>query len=145
MGVLMESTFGFPDYLINLIKTAYNNIEACVTNAGSTTHYFPQERGVRQGDPVSSQLFILGLELLLIRIRMNKDIKGITINNNEIKTTAYADDMTNFLLDPQSILNLFKELDTFAIISGLKCNSDKTEVLKIGVLGENPMDNVLNI
>ena len=52
-------------------------------------------------------LFILALELLLIKIRKNGNIKGIKINGFEIKTSAYADDMTNFLQDPQSIIELY--------------------------------------
>lgn len=136
--------FGFPQIFIRYIQTAYKNIEACVINGGTTTRYFKQTRGVRQGDPISSYLFILALELLLIKIRKNGNIKGIKINGFEIKTSAYADDMTNFLQDPQSIIELFKELDLFSSVSGLKCNAEKTEVLKIGAI-PNPIENVLNL
>ena len=35
---------------------------------------------------------ILALEILLIQIRENADIKGIIIDETEIKLSAYADD-----------------------------------------------------
>ena len=67
-----------------------------VTNNGRSTGYFRLERGTRQGDPLSANLFILALEVLLIQIRENNDMKGIIISNTDIKLSAYADD-TYFL------------------------------------------------
>jgi len=55
---------------------------------------FQLQRGVRQGDPLSPYLFILALELLAVKIRDEKLIKGFKIDQSEIKITIYADDMT---------------------------------------------------
>ena len=71
--------FEFPDFYINAIKTVYNNIETCVINGATTSKYFQVTRSARQGDPLSAIIFIVALEVLLIRIRQNKDIRGLTI------------------------------------------------------------------
>ena len=57
------------------------------------TDTFFVKRGVRQGGPLSSLLFILALETLVCQIR-EKNIKGFLVNGKEIKTTLFADDMT---------------------------------------------------
>ena len=81
------AAYGFPNFYVDALKTVYKNIEACVVNGATTSPYFKTSRGARQGDPMSAILFILALEILLIRIRANKDIKGIKIENEEIKLT----------------------------------------------------------
>ena len=106
--------FEFPDFYINAIKTVYNNIETCVINGATTSKYFQVTRSARQGDPLSAIIFIVALEVLLIRIRQNKDIRGLTIGEEEVKLSAYADDLTNFLANSQSVLALFQELNEFS-------------------------------
>ena len=71
---------------------------------------FKVERVVRQGDPLSPYFFIIALELLLIKIRNDPCIKGIKIDNAEVKLAAFADDLTTFLQDKGSLEHLFSTL-----------------------------------
>ena len=54
------------------------------------------------------------------------------INIEEIKLTAFANDLTCFLQDKNSYHQLFESLEVFAGYCGLWVNSDKTELFAIG-------------
>ena len=125
-------SFNFGDSFINWISVFYTNISSCVTNNGFSSPIFKVERGVRQGDPLSPYLFIIALELLLIKIRNDPCIKGIKIDNAEVKLAAFADDLTTFLRDKGSLEHLFSTLKAFEGCSGLKLNKDKTEAYWLG-------------
>ena len=76
----------------------YSRPESCVLNNGWASNFFEIQRGVRQGCPLSPYLFVLSAEILAKKIRENKSIKGIFVNNKEIKLSQYADD-TMLILD----------------------------------------------
>ncbi len=63
----------------------YTDIESTVLNNSNTSKYFKLQRGVRQGCPPSAYLFIIALETLANKIRNDTNIKGIKIDNKEIK------------------------------------------------------------
>ena len=66
--------YGFDKMFIKRIKTLLNNQEPCIINGGFTTKYFKLDKGTRQGDPISVNLFILVLEIVFNLIKQNKDI-----------------------------------------------------------------------
>ena len=94
--------FNFGKSFIQWVRILYTNISSCIMNNGVATPLFSIGRGVRQGDPLSPYLFILALETLLASIKQNPDIKGIEVDDKEIKCIAFADDLTNFLRDKES-------------------------------------------
>jgi hypothetical protein len=114
------------------IRTLYTNLSSCVLNNGFATNFFSVNCGVRQGDPLSPLHFILSLEILACYIRQDRNIHGLVINNEEIKLTLFADEMTCFLRDRLSYLHLFVNLKFFSRLSGLRVNDDKTEQFAIG-------------
>ena len=124
--------FNFGTYFLQWIRTFYTNLSSCVLNNGFATNFFCVSRGVRQGDPLSPLLFILSLEILACFIRQDRNIHGLVINNEEIKLTLFADDVTCFLRDRLSYLHLFVILKFFSRFSGLRVNDDKTELFAIG-------------
>ena len=126
--------YGFGPSLKRWVQLFFANNLACVCNNGFSSQYFPIERGVKQGDPLSPYLFILAAEILAISIRKNPMIQGIEIDKEKFKIAQFADDTTIFLSNPKSVKLLIDTLDKFEILSGLKINLAKTEALWLGSL-----------
>ena len=59
-------------------------------------------RGIRQGCPILLLLYLFVAKILAIKINSNNNIKGISINKNEIKSIQHADE-TIALNDEASI------------------------------------------
>ena len=98
----------------------------------SSTGFFKIQRGTKQGDPLSSYLFILVLEILFIQIRNDKAVRGFKIGDMEIRLTAFADDSTFFVRDKQSINRILNIMKTFGTFSSLNASIEKCEVCWIG-------------
>jgi hypothetical protein len=97
------------------------------------SHFFNLERGYRQGDPLSPYLFIIGVELLSLKLKRNPDIQGITINDDETLLSQYADD-TFLILDGReiSLKETLSCFESFYKASGLKMNASKTKAVWVG-------------
>jgi len=89
-------SLNFGANFISWIQLCYTDISSCVMNLGYSSPYFAIQRGVRQGDSLSPQLFLLALEVLTINIRENNEIKGMKFDEEEIKLVAFADDIIVF-------------------------------------------------
>ena len=126
-------SFNFGLSITNWMMLCYQNIESCVLNNGWARNFFALERGVRQGCPLFSYIFLPCVEILPERIRTNKNIEGIFIKGNEIKVSLYADDTTLILNGSEkSLTDALRDLELFSTISGLTPNNKTTEALWVG-------------
>ena len=125
--------FGFPRVYIQWIMTLYNDISTCVQNNGNLSEFFKPERGVRQGCPISPYLFVIAAETLALYLKQKSQVIGIDLNNKMFLLSQFADDTTIFLANtPNNIKNCLHTLHKFQEISGLKMNTNKTEVMPLG-------------
>ena len=124
--------FEFGTQFVQWVKTLFKSAQSCVMNNGSSTGYFASERGTRQGDPLSTYLFILAIEVLLICVRDSEMVRGIPVTDKEIKLDAYADDGRFFLKDLQFLYGILDITEGFGTFSSLKLNLQKSEACWIG-------------
>ena len=111
--------FGYSKDFIKWIKLFNNNISAFVLHSGFLSEPISTKRGSRQGDPISSYLFLMGAEILSRLILHNKDISGIIIDGFEFKLTQFQDD-TTLLLDgsQHSLQSALNTLEIYVTLSG---------------------------
>ena len=123
--------YNFGDSLITCIKLFYTDISSSVQNNGWSSEFFQLNRGVRQGYPLSTYVFILCVEILGKAIRNCDQIKGICVLDSECKISQYTDD-TSLILDGSEKLmqQSFGLLDSFTSISGLRINYETFENLR---------------
>ena len=117
----------------NLVSHLYNGIESCVVNNGHISRFFKPSRGVRQGCPISPYLFIIGAEILAMYIRQCGRVPPIQVSIESTAISQYADDTNIMTFRDNTILtNLMDILNSFGLISGLRVNQEKTQIMCIG-------------
>ena len=94
--------FGFKQGFCKWIQVLNTNIKASVLQSGFLSEFIDIEHGCRQGDPISSRMFIICAQVMLLLILNNKSIKGISVNGVEQIITQFADD-TTLILDGSRI------------------------------------------
>ena len=137
--------FNFGEKFIQWIQILYFEPSLVIKNNGWLTNSIQMKRGVRQGCPISALLFILCVEIMSLGIKQNNNIKGITLNNKEVKLSQYADDSTLILNNKESIAIAIDEVNRFSKVSGLELNKSKCEGLWLGTYRDNYQNKFNNI
>ena len=128
--------FGFGEQFTKWVKTLFSNTFSSINHGGWLSEPFKVNCGRRQGCPFSPLAFVLAVEILAIKIR-NSSIKGTELPKlkdleNNIKCRQLADDTSLFLKDENDINAASNVTEEFYSFSGLKLNSHKTKLMKIG-------------
>uniref|UniRef100_A0A3B1IXG2 Reverse transcriptase domain-containing protein n=1 Tax=Astyanax mexicanus TaxID=7994 RepID=A0A3B1IXG2_ASTMX len=90
-------------------------------------------KGVKQGCPLSAMLYVIAISPLLNRIKHDKNIKGIRVNERLVlKLTSYADDVTVFVKNQHELNVVNQHFKMYELVSGARINLDKTEAVWLG-------------
>ncbi|XP_021855317.1 uncharacterized protein [Spinacia oleracea] len=126
--------FKFPNGMVNLIMNCVSSPIISVLWNGEVTKDFRPSRGIRQGDPLSSYLFVLCLERLSLMIeehvKQNLWAPLKLSKNISLSHIFYADDV--FLFGTANVENLdvmMDVLNNFGNASGLRINLAKSSLI----------------
>ena len=104
---------------------------------GELKGFFPGQKGLRQGDPISSLLFVIAMDVLSKMLDRGA-IEGRFGIHPEcdaplITHLSFADDVLIFFDGSKdSLRGILQILEEFRLISGLKINRQKSELLLDG-------------
>lgn len=134
--------FGFGINFIKWITILYRGAMTKVKCNGFLTEPFKITRSIRQGCPLSAQLYSLVAEPLGMVINKEERIQGIELERGieGQKIFQYADDTTVIVRDIGSVGIVMEEVRRFCQGTGAKINEDKTVCMRFGkspVLIEN--------
>lgn len=133
--------FGFGEHFKKSVRTLYASGHSSIKLPHGTTKRFRMGRGIRQGCPVSPDLFLLPMQILANLIEKSS-LKGIAIAGKVISLSQLADDTTLFLQDRDQIDIAIKPLDTFSAASGLKLNLSKCDLLPIKTCNDGQISGI---
>ena len=126
--------FDFSQKFISLITSCLSNQFFSVKLHGELFGFFQNSRGLRQGDPLSSSLFISVEEVLsrgLSRIFYQGLVKHYHLGRGVMSVShlLFADDMVIFLnASKQFVDNLMKFLQSYESSSGQKISAQKSSL-----------------
>jgi hypothetical protein len=132
--------YGFTDKFQKRIQQLHSEATSVIRINGQTSARIPIKSSVRQGCPLSVQLYALCMDPLIRTLE--NTLTGIQIGRNGRKTTvtAYADDVTIFVTSQNDIPILEEALRHYTAATGAKLNINKSVAMAIG-----PWDTRMNI
>ena len=126
--------FGVGEHFLSWVKLLYNDTCCVVKVGGGLSRQVPVLRGIRQGCPISGQLYSVAIEPLLCRLRTR--LKGLRLpelpQSPPIIISAYADDINILVRDQGDIQELEGSLALYAKATTAKVNWEKSEACVIG-------------
>ena len=104
-------------------------MKSCVRGNDSLTDIFPCNKGVWQGCLLSPVLFALYLNDLNTHIK--KYSQGVLINDFQVHSLLYADDLVLIAKDKKDLQTQFNALEKFSKSLKMKVNMNKTKIMII--------------
>jgi hypothetical protein len=123
-----------------MVMTLLKERKASINLGSTCSKTFEINRGTPQGDRSSPYIFIICLEVLLIKIELRgkgaivgRECKNLDGENVNSVNEAFADDLTAvFRMSVEAVRVLLKILNEFGSLSGLYINMEKTHIMVTG-------------
>lgn len=142
--------FGFGSLVTESIIQLFFNTRLSINVSGYLSKPFEQQRGLRQGDPLSPLLFNLALEPLLRSLLASPSIHGFSFSFPNAPTPSYyisspppplntlanADDVLIFISCPEELSHAMTIIDLYCKASNARLNHHKS--LAVSLSGKVP-------
>ena len=118
----------FPLKFVKAFMSFYKNATSKLMINGMCSKKIQIKSGLRQGDPMSQDMFNVGANPLWEKLNRSNDIeKYVTLSRQTFLSLAYVDDGNLVLRRLTSLLNALHKIEAFRSVSGFKLNLTKTE------------------
>lgn len=125
--------YGFGIKYRTWVTLLFSDMLICTLNNGYSSEYFTPTRGLFQGNPIASYLYLLTGQVLNDLIMKNAKVRGIDMGGKELKMIQFADDLNMPLLFEQQVLDeTLNELRLFKNQVGLQISLSKSCIYQIG-------------
>lgn len=136
--VRIMAHMGFPRIFVSWIYVCISSPTFSVVINGRPVGLFSSSKGIRQGDPISSYLFQLVMEVFTVILNTKYSHKLIKYhpkcNTLQINSIMFADDVLLFTKpDFPSLFAILDALQSFYRMTGLTINHAKSSMLVVGV------------
>ena len=130
----MLNAFGLGDGFISWVRLLYTRVACLAKVGGGLSRPVSVQRGIRQGCPLSGQLYTLAIEPFLncLRAKMKGVLVPGSVPHVYIKMSAYADDITVLVTDQGDLRVLEPSLKTYERASTARVNWERSEALLCG-------------
>ena len=113
----------------NIIQSMYKNSSSAVKLGNRCTQFFLCSKGLRQGCPLSPNLFNIYVNDLFKRLN-SVDTHPLCLNNEQITALMYADYLIILSLSNEGFQTCLDELNRYCNEWSLKADNEKTKCIK---------------
>ena len=122
---------GYSPHLVQLLSNLYRNQKAAVRVAQVVSEWFQVRKGVRQGCVLSPYLFNI-LSEMAMREALDGFAGGLRLGGRVLTNLRYADDIVLIASSEEALQDLLDRTVTAGQRFGLKINTQKTKVMRLG-------------
>lgn len=111
--------------MLNLFK---DNLFSVKIN-GLVGDFFPKNKGLNEGSPLSPILFIYAFETIQSRVQEIQLERPILLCDRDVRTFLFADDIAVVASNVQDLIKILREVFEFCEMKGYQINSGKSELV----------------
>lgn len=121
---------GLQGWCLRAVQALYADVPVCVRTADGCTDMFQSQLGLKQGCPLSPNLFGLYVDDLPAAVAADAaaDLPRLG-DGSAVPSLMYADDLTCLATSPSGLQHQMNKLDSYAAAWGLAINVQKTKMV----------------